>query len=114
MNDSSDPDVQPGLERAELAKLKEMRLRRVSPRPDGRNAYEQLKVLVVEQLSAFIDNEHESLDETNLRPMLLQRFSELLVEERIVLKGSERRKLIDDVFSEVMDQGPQIDVDRSS
>ena len=105
MNDSSGPKNQPQLESAEVEKLNEMRLKRASPKPDGRNAYEQLMIFVTERLSAFIESEQEGIDETNLRPMLLDKFNEMLVEERIVLNRSERRKLIEDVLSEVL--GPE-------
>jgi hypothetical protein len=102
VNDSTDPEIQSEFERANVIKLDEMRLKRASPKPDGRNAYDQLKVFVIERLSAFIDSEQENLDDLDLRPILLNEFNELLKEERIVLNRSERRKLIEDVFSEVL------------
>lgn len=114
MNESNDPEIQSEFERAESAELEYIRLKRASPKPDGRNAYEQLKLLVAERLSVFIENEQEILDDTNLRPLLLEQFGELLKEERIVLKGSERRKLIEDVLSDLLDPGLQTDVDNSS
>ena len=114
MSDSTDSASPPEFERAEVAKLNEMRLKRASPKPDGRNAYEQLKNHVTERLLAFINSEQEDFDETNLRPMLLDKFSEMLVEERIVLNRSERRELIEDVLSEVMGPDSQIHFDQSS
>lgn len=114
MNELDDPVNQPAFERAELAKLREMRLRRASPKPDGRNAYEQLKNLIVERLSAFVESEQGNIADNDLRPMLLERFGELLKEERIILRNSERRKLIEDVLAEITGPEPQADVERAS
>lgn len=114
MNDPSAPETQPQFERTELAQLNEMRLKRASPKPDGRNAYEQLKVLVIERLSALIDAEPGSLDNAELRLFLLEKYGELLLEERIILNRSERRKLIEDVLSEVLGSDSETDVERSS
>ena len=114
MNDSTDSASPPEFERAEVAKLNEMRLKRASPKPDGRNAYEQLKIFVTERLSAIVEMEQEDRDDPNLRPLLLDKFSELLIEERIVLNRSERRKLIEDVLREVLASDSQTNVDRSS
>ena len=97
-----------------MAQLNEMRLKRASPKPDGRNAYEQLKVLVVERLSTFLESERDSLDDTEARSFLLEKFGELLFEERLILNRSERRKLIEDVLSEVLGSDSEIDGDRSS
>ena len=114
MNESRDPAIQPESERPESAELKEMRLKRASPKPDGRNAYFQLKILIVERLSAYIESEREILEDANLRPLLLEQFSELLKEERIVLKSSERRKLIEDVLAELLGPDPRTSVDKTS
>lgn len=114
MDELNDPANQPAFERAELAKLREMRLRRASPKPDGRNAYDQLRKLVIEHLSAFIESNHEEIDSADLRPLLMERFGELLKEERIILRTSERRKLVEDILAEVMGPGAQTDVERAS
>lgn len=114
MNESKDPPIQPENKRAESAEFREMRLKRASPKPDGRNAYHQLKILVVERLSAFIESEQEISEDVNLRTLLLEQFSELLKEERIVLKSSERRKLFEDVLAEVLGPGPRTSVEKSS
>jgi hypothetical protein len=102
VNDSTDPETRTEFERTNLLKLEEMRLKRASPKPDGRNAYDQLKANITKQLLAFIDSKQESLGDSDLRPILLNEFNGLLREERIVLNRSERRKLIEDIFSEVL------------
>jgi hypothetical protein len=114
VNKSSDPEIQPEFEREEAKKLDEMRLKRASPKPDGRNAYEQLKIFITERLTAYIDSEQEELNDKDLRPLLLDKFGEMLIEERIVLNRSERRKLIEDVLNEVLDPDSQTNGDRSS
>lgn len=114
MNHSTDPGIQPDFERQEKDKLNEMRLKRASPKPDGRNAYKQLQILVTERLSEFIDSEQDNIEGIDLRSMLLGKFNELLIEERIVLNRSERRKLIEDVLSEVLGPDSQTNVDRSN
>lgn len=114
MNNSTDPKIQPTFEHQEKDKLNEMRLKRASPKPDGRNAYKQLQILVTERLTAFIDSEKENIEGVELRSMLLSKFNEFLVEERIVLNRTERRKLIEDVLSEVLGPDSQTYVDRSS
>ena len=102
MNDSNNPETQTEFELTNSLKFDEMRLKRTSPRPDGRNAYDQLKAKVTRRLFAFIDSEQESLGNIDLRPILLNEFNELLKEERIVLNRSERRKLIEDVFCDIL------------
>jgi hypothetical protein len=114
VNSSTDPENQPAFERQDIDKLNEMRLKRVSPKPDGRNAYKQLQILVTERLSAYIDSEQENIEGIELRSVLLGKFNEFLIEERIVLNRSERRKLIEDVLSEVLGPDSQTNVDRSS
>jgi hypothetical protein len=102
MDNSKNPETPTDFESSNVVKFDEMRLKRTSPKPDGRNAYEQLKIHVSKRLLAFIDSEQESLNETDFRPLLLNEFNEMLREERIVLNQSERRKLIEDVLSEVL------------
>jgi hypothetical protein len=41
-------------EPAEYAAFKEMRLKRASPKPGGRDAYEKVKNLFVERLSTYL------------------------------------------------------------
>jgi hypothetical protein len=103
VNDSIDPKSQTEFERTNVVKLNEMRLKRMSPKPDGRNAYEQLKVFVIERLSAFMISNQEELVDKDERTLLLGEFNKLLKAERIILNRSERRKLIEDVLSEVLD-----------
>lgn len=102
MNDSTKPETHTEFERTNMLKFDEMRLKRTSPKPDGRNAYDQLKANVISRLNVYIDSEQENLGDIDLRPILLTEFNELLKTERIVLNRSERRKLIEDVFSEVL------------
>ena len=85
----------------DLAELQEMRLRRASPRRDGRNAYEQLRHFVEERLSVVV-KETNSTEKAALRPLLIERFNELLIQERIVLKNVERRQLIEDIFASLL------------
>ncbi len=106
MNNPTDQENPPEFERTEGVKLDEMRLKRASPKPDGRNAYEQLKILVTNRLEAYFEAEPQNLGDASLRPKLLAKFNELLLEERIVLNRSERRKLIEDVLSEVLGPDP--------
>ena len=113
MIENDDPDAQPDIEPAEYAEFNEMRLKRVSPKPDGRDAYEQLRSLVLERLTALADQERGTLNTAEMRALLLQRFGETLVEERIVLTGTERRKLIEDVLGEVLDSDPKAGSDGS-
>jgi hypothetical protein len=101
-----------GFERAEYAKFRELRLRRTSPKPVGWDTYEQLRTMVVERLSAFIEQSQSEPDAALLRPLLLEQFSSLLQKERLVLTGAERRALIEDVFNEILSPYPQSDAEK--
>jgi hypothetical protein len=100
-------------EYAEYAAFKEMRLKRASPKPGGRDAYEKLKNLFVERLSSYLEQEQGALAGEPVRPYLLEHFHALLVEDRIVLTGTERRQLFEDVLGELSSTDPQVDSDRS-
>lgn len=82
----------------EAASLEELRLRKSSPKPDGRDAYEQLKQFVVSRLAPSIESLEEGSDSITLRAAFVERLDELLAGERILLKKSERRRLIEDIF----------------
>ncbi len=105
MNESIDPIEQSNSDsksdRKEVSTFEELRIRRASPRPDGRNAYEQLKDHVVQHLSLIIEQDFEGVEQSDLRPLLLERFDNLVTEENIVLTRTERRLLIEDVFAEI-------------
>jgi hypothetical protein len=101
-------------EPAEYAAFKEMRLKRTSPKPSGQNAYEKVKSLLVERLSTYLEQKQGALSKEQIRPFLLKHFNALLVEERIVLTGSERRLLFEDVLGELSGSGPQVNGSGSS
>ncbi len=97
----------------EYAAFKEMRLKRASPKPGGCDAYEKLKSLLVERPSTYLEQEQGAPAGEQVRPSLLKHFNALLVEERIVLTGTKRRHLFEDVLGEVSSTGPQVNSYRS-
>jgi hypothetical protein len=100
-------------EPAEYTAFKEMRLKRASPKTGGRDAYEKPKSLLVERPSTYLEKEQGASAGEQVRPSPLKYFNALLVEERIVLTGTKRRHLFEDVLGEVSSTGPQANSYRS-
>jgi hypothetical protein len=102
VNHTQDLSDQSHIDSDDLEKFQEMRLRRTSPKPDGRNAYEQLQTHLARELSAYASDELFDTDDSELRQLLIERFDVLLATEKIVLRQSEKHRLIEDVLADVL------------
>ncbi len=96
--------------------LQELRIRRASPMPDARDAYDELKGHVLQVLAAGVDHKLEQGKKEASRTLIHQRLDELLAEENIILTRNEKRRLSEDVTAELLGFGlkdPTITIKRA-
>ena len=86
--------------------LRELRVRRVSPMPGTRNAYDELKRQVLQALTADLDQVIKPHNRAKSEILIQKRLDALLAEENIILKQHEKRRLTTDVMAELLGLGP--------
>jgi hypothetical protein len=82
--------------------LEELRVRRASPVPDARDAYDELKRLVLLRLTAEIGDQLDQMDKIEARTLLQEKLDVLLVEENILLKRREKLHLMEDIVADLL------------
>jgi hypothetical protein len=107
LNDLDSPPRKPGSGGGDGLDLQEMRLRRASPRPDGRDAYIQLRRHVCSRLAPLLDELDSPTEVADARTWVIEHLNNMLVEDRIVLKQFERGRLIEDVLSDLLGAAPE-------
>jgi pilus assembly protein CpaF len=100
------PDQHNAANRFEQDALQELRIRRASPTPDARDAYDELKDHVLQLLAADVGLNLDQLNKTASRTLLQKRLDALLATENIILKRHEKHQLTDDVVAELLGFGP--------
>jgi len=100
------PDRHNAANRFEQDALQELRVRRASPTPDARDAYDELKDRVLQLLVADVGHNLDQRNKTASRTLLQKRLDALLANENIILKRHEKRQLTDDVVAELLGFGP--------
>lgn len=86
--------------------LRELRVRRVSPMPGTRNAYDELKRQVLQVLTADLGPGIKPHNRAQSKIFIQERLDALLAEENIILKQHEKRRLTTDVMAELLGFGP--------
>ncbi len=86
--------------------LQELRVRRASPMPGARNAYDELKAQLLQALMADCGQRFITQNRAAAEILLQERLDALLVEGNIILKQHEKRRLTADVMAELLGFGP--------
>ena len=107
LNELDPPAGKPSTGSAGRLDLQEMRLRRASPRPDGRDAYIQLRRHVYGRLAPLWDELDSPIEAADARTWVTEHLNHMLIEDRIVLKQIERGRLIEDVLNDLLDAAPE-------
>lgn len=89
------PDQQETERRIERALLQELRIRRASPMPDARDAYDDLKCRVLKLLA----QDKFAQESPVSRSALQARLDVFLLDEKIILKRHEKRQLTNDILA---------------
>jgi pilus assembly protein CpaF len=100
------PDQQNAANHFEQDALQELRIKRASPTPDARDAYDELKDRVLQLLAADVNLKLDQRNKTASRTLLQKRLDALLATENIILKRHEKHQLTDDVVAELLGFGP--------
>ena len=86
--------------------LQELRVRRASPMPGTRDAYNELKGRILQRLTADLGDQLNQKNKIAARTLLQDRLDVLLAEENIILKRHEKRQLTEDIVAELLGLGP--------
>ena len=86
--------------------LQELRVRRASPIPGARDAYNELKRRLLQRLMADLGDQLNQKNKITARTLLQDRLDLLLAEENIILKRHEKRQLTEDIVAELLGLGP--------
>ena len=88
------------------SRLQELRVKRASPAANSRDAYSDLKSRIQQKLIAELDPSMDITQSAEVRATIQEMFENMLVEEKIVLSRTEKRKLFDSIVAEILGFGP--------
>ncbi len=87
-------------------RLQDLRVKRASPAAASRDAYADLKTRIQQKLIAELDPSMDISKSNEVRTTIQEMFETMLVEEKIVLSRTEKRKLFDAIVAEILGFGP--------
>ena len=102
MNSKKQTTEQDSDQPTEQETLEELRVRRTSPVPDARDAYDELRRLVLLRLTAVVGDQLDQMDKIEARTLLQEKLDVLLVEENILLKRHEKLHLMEDIVADLL------------
>ncbi len=105
------PDEQESGQPIERASLRELRVRRASPTPDARDAYDELRVHILQKLEKLTGSNPSGPDQYKSRAAIQASLDALLAQEKIILKQNEKRRLTNDVAAELLQAVPSKTID---
>jgi pilus assembly protein CpaF len=96
----------PGTPDEQQSKLQDLRVKRASPVASSRDAYADLKNRIQQKLIAELNPSMDISQSAEVRLTIQEMFETMLVEEKIVLSRTEKRKLFESIVAEILGLGP--------